>query len=784
MKIKTKLLISSILTILITIAIGVILFSTTQQLGEISEEGVLAEEILNGVFELNILTHDYLTYQEERAKVQWQLKSDTISELLAEEKFETDEKQLILKRMRKNHDTLEPLFSQLVATYEKQGLSEEESALHEEIEHKLTNQLYVNSLGMVSDASKLAELSHAQSQVARQRANVVVILLLVMMSSVISVNLFMFNRSVVNPITKFREGVEIIGTGDLDYRVGIDSDDEIGDLSRSFDGMSEKLKLITASRDELNREIVERKKAQEKFSMAFEEAAIGMALVSPEGKWIKVNNALCEMLGYTESEMLEIDFQTITHKDDLDADLESVRQMIKGTIKKYQMEKRYIRKDGDLIWINLSVSLVRKHGGEPLYFISQIENITERKLAEENLRESKQFIESIVNNVPEILYIYDIIERKNVYSNDGIQRILGYSVDEVQEMGNQLVSTLMHPDDFKIYLEETYPAYSKAKDDEIISHQFRMKHKNGQWHWLDCSEIIYMRQSDGSPIQIFGVIHDITERKHAEEEILKLNEELEHRVDERTAELEDKNKQLVKLDTMKSEFLDTMSHELRTPLTSIIGYSRLLLDGIHGEMTEKQTHYIERIWARGNHQLQLVNDVLDFSKLESNHMNLLMEQVPVAGAINDAVGDEMLLMKQKKHDVVLKIADDVADIHADKLRFKQVLLNLINNAIKFTPDNGRIVIKAVNADEMVKISVIDNGIGIKEDDIGKLFQKFVQVDQSDSRNFGGTGLGLTIVKDLVELMGGHIDVESEYGKGSTFSIFMPQETSRKHNAAS
>ncbi|MCK5661256.1 MAG: PAS domain S-box protein, partial [Methanosarcinales archaeon] len=444
MKIKTKLLISSILTILITIAIGVILFSTTQQLGEISEEGVLAEEILNGVFELNILTHDYLTYQEERPKVQWQLKSDTISELLAEEKFETDEKQLILKRMRKNHDTLEPLFSQLVATYEKQGSSKEESALHEEIEQKLTNQLYVNSLGMVSDASKLAELSHAQSQVARQRANVVVILLLVMMSSVISVNLFMFNRSVVNPITKFREGVEIIGTGDLDYRVGIDSDDEIGDLSRSFDGMSEKLKLITASRDELNREIVERKKAQEKFSMAFEEAAIGMALVSPEGKWIKVNNALCEMLGYTESEMLEIDFQTITHKDDLDANLKYVRQMIKGTIKTYQMEKRYIRKNGGLIWINLSVSLVRKHDGEPLYFISQIENITERK--------------------------------------------------------------------------------------------------------------------------------------QAEEEILKLNEELEQRVKDRTAELEEMNKELVRLDKVKSEFMDTVNHELRTPLTSIIGYSKLLLD--------------------------------------------------------------------------------------------------------------------------------------------------------------------------------------------------------------
>ena len=238
----------------------------------------------------------------------------------------------------------------------------------------------------------------------------------------------------------------------------------------------------------------------------------------------------------------------------------------------------------------------------------------------------------------------------------------------------------------------------------------------------------------------------------------------------------EKNEELVRMDKIKSEFLDTVSHELRTPLTSIIGYSRLLLDGIQGEMSEKQTNYIERIWARGMHQLQLINDVLDFSKLNSGRTTFMMEPVSVVAILADTAEDEMPLAKQKGHELILEVPDGISDVHVDKMRLKQVLTNIINNAIKFTPDNGRIVIKADNADEMVKISIIDNGIGIKEENMGKIFDNFIQVDQSNSRIYGGTGLGLAIARDLVKHMGGRIDAESEYGKGSIFNIFMPQDT--------
>ena len=171
----------------------------------------------------------------------------------------------------------------------------------------------------------------------------------------------------------------------------------------------------------------------------------------------------------------------------------------------------------------------------------------------------------------------------------------------------------------------------------------------------------------------------------------------------------------------------------------------------------------------------LVNDILDFSKLQSKSIAFNMESVSVADILSDTIEDEMPSIKQKGQEIILEVPDGVSDVHADKMRLKQVLTNLINNAIKFTPDNGKIVIKADNADEMVKISIIDNGIGIKSEDLERIFDNFVQVDQSNTRAFGGTGLGLTIVRDLMKHMGGSIEVESEYGKGSIFSVLMPQE---------
>lgn len=278
------------------------------------------------------------------------------------------------------------------------------------------------------------------------------------------------------------------------------------------------------------------------------------------------------------------------------------------------------------------------------------------------------------------------------------------------------------------------------------------------------------------------------------EEISNLVDELEIKVKERTKELEETqgailniledstesnlkleaaNDKLEELNRVKSDFLGTISHELRTPLTSIIGYSSLLLQNdVGNDLSSEQKEYATGISENGKHLLTLITEMLDFAKLEFGEMLFDVEHFSAKGVISDAVSAIKHAANMKHHEIVVDIEPGVKQVCADKIKTKQVLLNLLHNAVKFTPDGGNIVVKAENFNEMVKISVIDNGVGINEN-IDKIFDKFVQVDQSISRKYGGTGLGLAIVKQFVESMGGEVSVESEFGVGSTLSITLP-----------
>jgi signal transduction histidine kinase len=216
-----------------------------------------------------------------------------------------------------------------------------------------------------------------------------------------------------------------------------------------------------------------------------------------------------------------------------------------------------------------------------------------------------------------------------------------------------------------------------------------------------------------------------------------------------------------------------MNHELRTPLTSIIGFSELLKDkAIVGELNEKQEHLVDKVLSNSDHLLELINDFLDLSKIEAGKTELVIEEFSVPAAIDEAV----TLIKEiaAKRNITFRNELEPLDIKADKRRFKQIILNLLNNAVKFSkPGGGIVTIAAKKSGDMAQISVSDTGIGIKKEDLERLFWAFEQLDSGNSRKYGGTGLGLTISKRLVELHGGTIRVESKYGEGSTFSILLP-----------
>jgi signal transduction histidine kinase len=243
-----------------------------------------------------------------------------------------------------------------------------------------------------------------------------------------------------------------------------------------------------------------------------------------------------------------------------------------------------------------------------------------------------------------------------------------------------------------------------------------------------------------------------------------------------TEELRKANEDLTHLDELKSDFLATMSHELRTPLTSIIGYSDMMLSGMTGELNEKQTNFLESILKNGEALLNLINDILDLTKIEAGRLELNIEPVDLRAALLSVLP----VVKPRAADKRIKISTflptDLPPVSADPAKFGQVLLNLLTNAIKYTHENGSVSVEARPKGEVVEIWVTDTGIGISQEDVDKIFQRFTQVDSSASRTQGGTGLGLTIVKELVELHGGQIRVQSKLGKGSSFIFTMPIST--------
>ncbi|MDI3540458.1 MAG: hypothetical protein PWQ52_1582, partial [Methanolobus sp.] len=251
-----------------------------------------------------------------------------------------------------------------------------------------------------------------------------------------------------------------------------------------------------------------------------------------------------------------------------------------------------------------------------------------------------------------------------------------------------------------------------------------------------------------------AVVRDITERKRAEEAMLRAKVEAES------------------ANRIKSEFLASMSHELRTPLNSIIGFSDMLAEGYTGSLSETQQKYSQYISTSGKYLLTLINNILDIAKIESGKMELELEHFNLGEVFEDA-GKLVGHLAKKKNIKLHVIEPENIELLADKIKVKQIIYNLLSNAIKFTPDNGRVTIIATASGDKVRVSVTDTGIGIAESDFDKLFMPFKQIDSQLSSQYSGSGLGLSIVKELVELHGGNVTIESEPGKGSTFTFTVP-----------
>ena len=382
------------------------------------------------------------------------------------------------------------------------------------------------------------------------------------------------------------------------------------------------------------RDITERRQAEEalrqseeRFRLTFENAASGIAHVAPDGRWLRVNQRLCEMTGYTQAELLARTFQDLTHPADLATDLEFVRRVLAGEMSRYSLEKRYLRRDGSVLWINLTVALVRDAAGAPAYFIAIIEDITARKQIE--------------------------LERERL---------------RLQEQ----------------QARETAEAATRAKD----------------------------------------------------------------------------------------QFLAVVSHELRSPLSAILGFAQMIR--AHQHQAEQVVHFADIITRSARTQQRLIEDLLDTARIITGKLKLDTAPTDLRLLLTESLAVVQPAAAARRIDLSASLGDQPLTVIGDATRLQQIVWNLLQNAIKFTPEGGHVALRLERSPEQARIIVSDTGQGIAPEVLPHIFERFWQMDMSGTRRYGGLGLGLALVEDLVELHGGTIAAASAgVGQGTTFTVTLP-----------
>ena len=614
----------------------------------------------------------------------------------------------------------------------------------------------------------------------------------------------------------------------------------------------------------------------------FEQAAIGIGHVGLDGMWLRVNDRLCAIVGYTREELMNLTFQDITHRDDLDKDLANVQQMLAGEVDTYSMEKRYIRKDRSEVWINLTASLVKAASGDPQHFIAIVEDISERRKAQEFLRLKNHVFDASIaansiadvnGNLTEInatfLRLWGYPDREEVigrplsdflsnmdeataivtalgtvgvwegeytakrgdgstfiahglasvlHDMDGV--LIGYqsAVEDVtarlhaeHEAGRDRaflaavlesitdgvvacdsggVLTLFNqatrefhglpekpipaeewaehydlflPDGETRMTMEDVPLFRALRGERVRDVEMVIVPENGELRRLLASGRV-LSDANGKKIGAVVSMQDITERKQAEEEIHKLNSELEQRVLDRTAELQAVNQEL-------EAFTYSVSHDLRAPLRHLTGYSELLQKNAGANLDEKARRHLTYISESAVRMGQLIDDLLAFSR--AGRTELHKKPVDLDALVEEVIND--LTPEPQAGRVVWQISP-LPCVAADAVLLRAVLMNLFANALKFTrPRDEAKIQMGCTADERENTFFVrDNGVGFDMTYVAKLFGVFQRLHAME--DFEGTGVGLANVRRIIQRHGGRTWAESVLNEGATFYFTLPRPT--------
>jgi PAS domain S-box-containing protein len=554
---------------------------------------------------------------------------------------------------------------------------------------------------------------------------------------------------------------------------------------------------VTLARDITERQRAEKamRESEARFRGTFENAAVGIVHADPTGRFLRLNETFCAILGYSREELLLKKIQDITHPDDLATSLEPFAAVMRGESADLGLEKRYVRKDGAPVWVELFVSLQRDAAGMPAYAIGVMQDISERKLLDAELRLAKDAeaerarLAELGRDVGIALTQGDTLrellqpcaEAMVRYLDAAFARIwwlpLGSDILELQASAG--IYTHLDGAHARIRVGQLKIGRIASERRSVLTNQVQTDPCIGDQDWARREGMVAFA---GFPLvvkdRLLGVL-GMFSRKPLSGTVLQALEHLAGVIalgmvrKQQDVEVRRAKEAAEAANRAKDEFLANVSHEIRTPMNAILGMTELALES---ELTEDQRQCLRTVKSAADSLLGIINDLLDFAKIEAGKMELDVADFSLRAAVGDTLRALAARAHKKGLELLYQVQPDVPDaVIGDAGRLRQVLLNLVGNAIKFT-DEGEVEVRVEAAADRtpqevaLRFRVRDTGIGIPREKQQLIFRAFEQEDTSTTRKYGGTGLGLTISSRLVALMGGEITVDSEPGHGSTFAF--------------
>lgn len=481
------------------------------------------------------------------------------------------------------------------------------------------------------------------------------------------------------------------------------------------------------------------------WRLTMQHSPVGMAIVSTDGHFLAVNDALCDMLGEDSRSLRRSTFQDFTHPGDLAMDLDLVRQTLAGQITSYRIEKRYVRRDGALVWVDLSVTLLRAEDGTPIHFISQLLDITSRRAGEarlealvEELEQEKRRAEAIFESTDIGLLLIDAdgnYERMN--RRHAELMTLAYPEGHAGKAGQ--LGDVFAADGTTLLERDDMPTIRATRGEEFNDHLMWTGRDPLTRRAISASARA-VRDSRGKQIASALAYKDVTD--------------------------------LLRAIQVKDEFVASVSHELRTPLTAVLGYLELLAD--EPELSDRlrnQVKVIERNAVRLRH---LVGDLLQVAQEGDGGIRLKRADIDLAAVVHEAVHAANSAAQAAGVAVSVDLPDHLP-AYLDAQRIRQVVDNLISNAIKYSERGGMVRVRAGLARDQIALTVRDHGIGIAEAEVERLFSRFFRGSGAVARHIPGTGLGLNIVRAIVQAHGGEVTCVSDPGVQTVFTVTLPRD---------